>query len=80
MRAHQQTFWQRSVTLAVLALALWSTSVQAKNLEGMLERGASHSVLWFVSPESGDLIGRTAYQAWPAWLKAPALPSRMSHC
>lgn len=58
MNAYQQSRWQRPVMLAVLALALWSPSAQAENLEGRLERGASHSVLWFVSPESGDLIGQ----------------------
>lgn len=58
MNAYQQSRWQRPVMLAVLALALWSPSAQAENLEGRLERAASHSVLWFVSLESGDLIGQ----------------------
>lgn len=40
-----------------LALGLASASA-AEPLEGTLERGPGHSVLWFVSPESGDLIGQ----------------------
>lgn len=45
---------------AALALASWCTSTaQAQEtLEGMLEHGPGHSVLWTVSPESGDLIGQ----------------------
>ncbi|UJB66896.1 hypothetical protein YS110_20060 [Acidovorax sp. YS12] len=44
---------------AALALAPWRASAQAEEtLEGQLERGPTHSVLWFVSPESGDLIGQ----------------------
>lgn len=44
---------------AALALALLGcTSAQAETLEGLLERGTSHSVLWAVSPESGDLVGQ----------------------
>lgn len=43
---------------AALALACGCASVQAETLEGMLERGPAHSVLWAVSPESGDLIGQ----------------------
>lgn len=47
--------------LSALALALWSivpVFAQAETLEGKLEQGANHSVLWFVSSESGDLIGQ----------------------
>lgn len=43
---------------AALALATGTASAQADNLEGALERGATHSVLWFASPETGDLIGQ----------------------
>ena len=45
---------------AALALAPWCTSTaQAQEtLEGMLEQGPRHSVLWAVSPESGDLVGQ----------------------
>lgn len=44
---------------AALALAPWHASAQTEEtLEGQLERGPTHSVLWFVSPESGDLIGQ----------------------
>ena len=41
-----------------LALACGCASAQAETLEGTLERGPTHSVLWAVSPESGDLIGQ----------------------
>jgi hypothetical protein len=44
--------------LAALALACGCASAQAETLEGTLERGPAHSVLWAVSPESGDLIGQ----------------------
>ena len=43
---------------AALALACGCASAQAETLEGSLERGPAHSVLWAVSPESGDLIGQ----------------------
>ena len=43
---------------AALALSTGTASAQADNLEGALERGATHSVLWFASPETGDLIGQ----------------------
>ena len=59
MNAHRQPFWQRPALHAALtALALSLTPAQAETLKGMLERGTRHSVLWFVSPESGDLIGQ----------------------
>ena len=46
-------------TCAALALVLLGCgNAQAETLEGTLERGPSHSVLWAVSPESGDLIGQ----------------------
>ena len=50
--------WQRLATFALLALALCGAPAHADTLEGVLERGARHSVLWFASPESGDLIGQ----------------------
>lgn len=58
MHTPRQPRWQRTATLALLALALGGASAQAETLEGTLERGEQHSVLWFVSPESGDLIGQ----------------------
>ncbi len=50
--------WQRLATFALFALALCSAPARADTLEGVLERGARYSVLWFASPESGDLIGQ----------------------
>lgn len=47
----------RLLTLPLAALAL-ACGAQAETLEGTLERGPTHSVLWAVSPESGDLIGQ----------------------
>ena len=48
-----------ALLVAALALAPWHASAQAQEtLEGQLERGPTHSVLWSVSPESGDLIGQ----------------------
>ena len=58
--------WQYRTTLALLALALWGVSAQPETLEGTLERGAQHSVLWFASPESGDLIGQVFANTSPA--------------
>lgn len=58
MNTPQQPPWQRPGTLALLALALCGTPAQAEMLEGTLERGPRNSVLWTVSPESGDLIGQ----------------------
>ena len=58
MHTPRQPRWQRTATLALLALALGGAYAQAETLEGTLERGEQHSVLWFVSPESGDLIGQ----------------------
>ncbi|MBY0410069.1 MAG: hypothetical protein K2Q97_08050 [Burkholderiaceae bacterium] len=52
---HHHTFIPR---LAALALACACASAQADTLEGTLERGPAHSVLWAVSLESGDLIGQ----------------------
>ena len=49
--------------LAALALACACASAQADTLEGTLERGPTHSVLWAVSPESGDLIGQVVANA-----------------
>ena len=48
-----------ALLVAALALAPWHASAQTEEtLEGRLERGSVHSVLWTVSPESGDLIGQ----------------------
>ena len=47
--------------LAALALGLCAAPAalaQAETLEGQLERGDRHSVLWYASPESGDLVGQ----------------------
>lgn len=66
--------------VAALALALGCPSARAETLEGTLERGPVHSVLWAVSPESGDLIGQVfanASQAGKAIL-AHCLPGL--HC
>lgn len=60
---------------AALALSTGTASAQADNLEGALERGATHSVLWFASPETGDLIG----QAF-ANIRRPARPSWHAAC
>ena len=52
---------------AALTLAPWRASAQTEEtLEGQLERGPVHSVLWTVSPESGDLIGQVFANASPA--------------
>lgn len=66
--------------VATLALACAWASAQAETLEGTLERGASHSVLWAVSPESGDLIGQVFANASQAGqtILAHCLPSL--HC
>ncbi|WP_311223548.1 MULTISPECIES: hypothetical protein [unclassified Acidovorax] len=53
----RQLFLARFAALA-LAIALGFSSAQAETLEGTLERGPTHSVLWAVSPGSGDLIGQ----------------------
>ncbi|MDP3230679.1 MAG: hypothetical protein Q8N13_22265 [Acidovorax sp.] len=65
---------------AALALACGYASAQAETLEGMLERGPAHSVLWAVSPESGDLIGQVFANASQAGrvILAHCLPSL--HC
>ena len=48
-----------------LALAAACTA-HAETIEGTLEHGAGHSVLWFLSPESGDLVGQVVQNASPA--------------
>lgn len=53
-----ELFRSYHLQLATLALALGHVNAFAETLEGTLERGAEHSVLWAVSPESGDLIGQ----------------------
>lgn len=66
--------------LAALTLACGCASAQAETLEGTLERGPSHSVLWAFSPESGDLIGQVFANASQAGqtILAHCLPSL--HC
>ena len=44
--------------VATLALALGHVHSFADTLDGILERGTEYSVLWTVSPESGDVIGQ----------------------
>lgn len=59
MHVHHPSLWRLPVSLLALALCAAATApVLAETLEGSLERGPSHSVLWFVSPGSGDLIGQ----------------------
>ena len=53
--------------LSACALALAAAcAAHADTIEGTLEHGAGHSVLWFLSPESGDLIGHVVQNASPA--------------
>ena len=56
MKLHH-TVIPRLAALA-LAVACACASAQTDTLQGTLERGPAHSVLWTVSPESGDLIGQ----------------------
>lgn len=51
---------------AALAMAMVCASTQAETLEGELEYGPTHSVLWFASPESGDLIGQVFANTSPS--------------
>ncbi len=48
-------------TLAATAFAalatLLSATARAETVEGLLEKGATHSAIFTVSPESGDLVG-----------------------
>lgn len=56
-------------TGAVLAATLYgmaSPAAVAENLRGTLEKGNTHSVLWTVSPETGDLIGQVFANQSPA--------------
>lgn len=74
-------FITRLAALAIaLALASGCASTQAETLEGTLERGSPHSVLWTFSPESGDLIGQVFANASQAGqtILAHCLPSL--HC
>ena len=59
-RHHHAPPPRTALLAAALALAPWcaGTAQAEETLEGTLERGAAHSVLWAVSPESGDLIGQ----------------------
>ena len=45
---------------AALAAAAWCPGIAhaQETLEGTLERGPTHSALWAISPESGDLVGQ----------------------
>ena len=53
--------------LSACALALAAAcAAHAETIEGTLEHGAGHSVLWFLSPESGDLVGQVVQNASPA--------------
>lgn len=68
MKLHH-TVIPRLAALA-LAVACACASAQTDTLQGTLERGPAHSVLWAVSPESGDLIGQVFAndsQAKPSW-------------
>lgn len=58
MHSFTRRLLKRPALLTALTIALWSSHSGAETLEGMLERGPTHSVLWFSSPESGDLIGQ----------------------
>lgn len=59
MPRHHTPAPRTALLATALALACACTSAQAQEtLEGSLERGPTHSVLWAVSPESGDLIGQ----------------------
>ena len=42
---------------AALALAFSAAAMCAETVDGLLELGDDHSVLWTLSPDSGDLIG-----------------------
>ena len=71
----------RPLLPALLTLALVAPAcAQASKVEGLLERGPTHSVLWFVSPESGDLVGQVFANASPAGqiILAACLPGL--HC
>ncbi len=66
--------------LTLLFAALACGCAQAETLQGQLERGPAHSVLWAVSPESGDLIGQAFANASQAGqtILAQCLPGL--HC
>lgn len=60
MPRHHAPSPRTTLLAAALALAPWyaGTAQAQETVEGTLERGPVHSVLWAVSPESGDLIGQ----------------------
>ena len=59
--------FKQSLILTVATLAtLLSTTINAETVEGLLEKGATHSALFTVSPESGDLVGYAVKNASPA--------------
>lgn len=60
MPRHHAPSPRTTLLAAALALAPWyaGTAQAQETVEGTLERGPVHSVLWAISPESGDLIGQ----------------------
>ena len=59
--------FKQSLILTVATLAtLLSTTINAETVEGLLEKGATHSALFSVSPESGDLVGYAVKNQSPA--------------
>lgn len=56
----------RMLAASTCALALFAPLAHAETAEGTLEHGAGFSALWFVSPESGDLVGHLFHNASPA--------------
>ena len=54
-----------TTTIAALATLL-NTAARAETVEGLLEKGATYSALFSVSPESGDLVGYAFKNASPA--------------
>ena len=60
------------------ALALGAPLAHAETAEGTLEHGAGFSALWFVSPESGDLVGHLFHNARP--LGKPSWPTACLAC
>ena len=82
MAYHHTPFPRTTLLAAALALAPWyaGTAQAQESVEGTLEHGPAHSVLWAVSPESGDLIGQVFANASQAGqvILAHCLPSL--HC
>ena len=63
-------FIKHPLTLAATAIAALATlhgaAAHAEAIEGLLEKGATHSALFTASPESGDLVGYAFKNASPA--------------